>query len=319
MNINLAVIYTEYQLLQVESLVSQFKLSNVVLLIHNKNNRIPDWLIDHALFDTVIQLPITETKKSYKLSRKYVQHYCSVISKLLERKNVNILIGAQDENTIFAIIKYYAKPRQYWNIEDGSANYLRGSSRYKLRLLLKKTLFSLYGYRYLDIRFGHGLVKSDKAFRLYPKLSLGRKDCTYLGDVLSNYLKEKVEKIRPQVKWVEEYNRFDTLVVTELSFMSGNTHKLSPKELYKFHPEDKPDFKNITYIKERIPLEFLPLLLPAIKTIRFETPSSSILNILVLKFILKVQINYTPPNKAFGFYTKNLIKEFGNKIEVIPC
>lgn len=318
MEINVAVVYTEYQLLQTESIVSYYKLKNVVLIIHNKNNRVPDWLIDHTLFNNVISLPLMDTSHAYKLSKKYINYYCNFVSNLFRNKKINTLIGAQDENTIFAIIKYYARPRHYWNIEDGSANYLRRNIRYRLQIFFKKTLFSLYGYRKLDIRYGHGLVDSDKAFRIYPKLSVGRKDCIYLGDMLGNYLKEKVEKIRPLLEWVERYKCFDTLVVSELALL-GDKSRHSANELYKFHPEDRPEFKNITYIKEQIPLEFLPFLLNNIKTIRYQSASSSILIMSVLNIEIKIQVDYTPPNKSFRFYTNNIIREFGDKIEVLPC
>lgn len=316
MSTNLAVVFTEYQLLQTEAIVSHYQLKNVILVIHNKNGRIPEWLIDRSLFSEVIQLPVTETAGFYKLSKDYLEYYSSFVADLFKMSKIDILLGGQDENTVFALVKYYAKPREYWNIEDGSANYLKGNMRYKGQLFIKKALFSLYGYRKLDIRYGHGLSKYTKAFRLYPELSIGKKDAIHLGNVLSDYLKDKVEKIRPKVAWIDKYKQFDTLVVSELTLSAG-IEKYSANELYKFHPEDKPSFENITYIKENIPLEFLPLLLGNIKTIRYQVPSSSILNMLVLNFNVKIQLDYLPPNRAFLFYTNNIIKKFSNRIEVL--
>ena len=319
MEMNLAVAYTEYQLLQIESLIWHYDLKNVMLIVHNNNNRISDWLIDHSLFDKVIQLPVGERSTLYNLSKEYIRNNCSAISELLGDKKINILIGAQDENTVFAIIKYYAKPKQYWNVEDGNANYVKQNIRYRSELFLKKMLFSLYGYSKLDIRYGHGLVKADKIFRIYPKLSMGNKDCIFLGDCLGNYLKEKTEKIRSKINWIEQYKNFDTLVVSDVALIPAIQNKHSANELYKFHPDTRVKEENITYIKEKIPIEFLPLLLNNLKTVRYDYYSGSILNMLVFNFDVKIQINYTPPDKVYGLYLKKVIQEFRNKVEVISC
>lgn len=317
MNTNLAVVFTEYQLLQTEAIVSHYQLKNVVLLIHNKNGRIPKWLIDTSLFAEVIQLPVIETKGLYKLSKEFLRYYSSIVTGLLKKRKINILLGAQDENTVFAIVKYYAKPFEYWNIEDGSANYLKASIRYKAQLLIKKTLFSLYGYRKLDIRYGHGLAKYTRSFRLCPELSVKGKDATHLGDLLNRYLMAKAEKIRPKIPWISKYAQFDTLVVSEMALNPDIQNKKIDNALYKFHPEDRPAFDNIIFIKESIPLEFLPLLLGNIKTVRYQVPSSSILNMLVLNFNVKIQLDYLPPNKAFLFYTNGIKRKFSDRIEIL--
>ena len=319
MEINVAVVYTEYQLLQVEALLLQYGLKNVMLIIHNKNNRIQNWLIDNSLFDSVVQLPLKETTRQYKLSKAYIQYYFSVVTNILQKRKVKVLIGAQDENTIFAIIKHQAKPKYYWNIEDGNANYLRENLRYRMEIFSKKVLFAFYGYGRLDIRYGHGLVQSNRAFRLYPKLSVGSKGSIYMGEILRNYLENKVQNIRTKVSWVEQYKKYHTLVVSDVSCMPliQKTHTL--QELYKFHPENKVEIERIAYIKEHIPIEFLPWLLPDLKTVRFQIYSSSLLTMTVLHPGIRIQLDYLPPNKAYTYYTENIVNEFSNRIEVLKC
>lgn len=317
---NLAVVYTEYQLLQVEAIITYYRLKNVVLVLHNTNNRISNWLIDDTLFEKIVQMPLSDKPKKYRLTKAYLQEYSLVALKILQDMRINIMIGAQDENTIFAIFKKQAKPRYYWNIEDGNANYLRENFKYRLKLFVKKQFFAAYGYKALDIRYGHGLGPSDKAFRLYPKLSVGRRDCIPIHDILSNYLKAKVAQIRPRVNWITKYKHFSTLVVSDVSLMPRILATFNGAELYKFHPENKPDnTASVPYIREHIPIEFLPWLLPHLQTIRYQIYSSSLLNMLVLHPNLNIKVDYKPPNKAYTYYTNNIITEFEKRIEVIQC
>jgi len=191
---NLAVAFTEYQLLQIQAIVRHYQLHDLSLIVLD-NNRIHSLLIDHELFNEIVVLPIIAEERWKRIFKSYIENYIEILQKYIGNEEINILIGAQDENTLFSLIKLLASPKSYWNIEDGIANYYDRDLKFKAGILIKNQVFKII-YRYdLKIQYKHGLEDADRIFRMAPEISNEKYNTMELSPILKTYLFNKAKEI----------------------------------------------------------------------------------------------------------------------------
>lgn len=301
--------------MQVQALVNHYKIRDLLLIILD-NNRVQPWLIDDELYDAVIVLPGIEKKRWKRLLKSHIESYRNILLEKLKERDFQIFIGAQDENTLYTVIKMLASPESYWNIEDGFANYYNRNFSHKLGIWLKKKLFKYaYGYN-LNIAYAHGQVNCERSFRIAPEISTGNNKHKKLAPILKNYLLEKVNNERSKFTSLEKFSESTLLVITDLAHYSEKGVEKNSNAVYKFHPKDMVSEKiEVMYIEEKIPLEIIPLLLPNLKKIRFEVMSSSILNILSMDLDVEIEIAFIPDNKPVKNMLNFINAKFAKRIE----
>ncbi|MBE9048510.1 hypothetical protein IQ255_29715 [Pleurocapsales cyanobacterium LEGE 10410] len=309
---NLAIVYTEYQLIQVQAIIKYRNLNGFTLIIV-ENNRIEDWLIDYDIFKCVLRYSYPEVSRKKRVFKKYIQFHFEKISEILNGNEVELMIGAQDENTIFRIFMQLAKPKIYWNIEDGIANYYERDIKFKTGILLKNLLFKyVYGFD-LKIQYRHGLDNADKKFRMAPEIANETNDIEELAPIFKNYLIDKANENLIQNINLSEYRKYNRLIITNLSQYNKNRLIKNGKEeetsLYKFHPSEKiPNDIGVEYMDEKIPLELVLILLKNIKIVEFHVMSSSYLNLKKMNFGIQVIDNIGRESKINKF----LLSKFEN-------
>lgn len=307
---NLAVAYTEYQLIQIQALIYEYKLKDVYLITFQKK-RIPEWLLNRDLYSDICFLPAIDIPRWNRLTKSFIEKYYSIIEQFLRSKDVQLLIGAQDENTIYAVIKLLANPNCYWSIEDGIANYYQRGFGFKAGIVIKRIFFkSLYNY-HLDIAFGHGKVNSDKSFRISPDLCVDSGNHTSSVSILKDYIDHHLDVDLSQIR--NKYADKHTLVV---SSVKRAKLKKKPGVLYKFHPQDVIDSTvEFDYVTETIPLEILLVILDHIRMVRFDVVSSSILNILGLRNDINVHLAFNYKGERLEPFFNELKENYPGKLE----
>lgn len=314
----IAVAYTEYQILQIQAIIKEYGLKNISLITFAKS-RIPEWLVDHAMYNEIFVLPEIRIERIRRLTKSFVSDYNVQLKKIFNGRSVDLLIGAQDENTIYALIKSLANPRQYWSIEDGMANYYQRKLSYKIEIAFKNILFRTYGYP-LKIAFGHGRMKSDKFFRMDPELSIGKGKKVASNKMLCRYIKDNQDNyLKANRSVIDKYYKKTQLIVTSHKEYKTNANVVNKKNvLYKFHPLDNINGKIADdYINEIIPIEILISLLKNIDQITFDVMSSSILNILQLNQNINININFNPKDKSWESYFMQLTNKYRDRIKLI--
>lgn len=312
----IAVAYTEYQLIQIQALVREYGLEDVYLITFKKN-RIPEWLIEHDFYKDILWLPEEDIKRYRRITKSYLDEKFYLIKNFIGGKEADILIGAQDENTIFALIKLLAKPRSYWSIEDGLANYYHRNLAFKMGIFFKKILFNLvYGYK-LDLSYGHGKVRCNESFRMLPELCVNKGKHDSLAPIFENYLGSLCEKnIALANEYVSKYSGKKVLVVTNLKNYAHSVN-LNKKMLFKFHPEEEITIDiHDEYIRDYVPIEFLMKTLPDIKTVKFDSVSSSILNLLCLFKDINIEIRFNHKGRTWSDFFDNLLNKYPERIKM---
>lgn len=312
----ITVAYTEYQLIQIQALVKEYFLKDVYLITFKKD-RIPEWLIDNDLYNEILWLPEENIKRYRRISKSYLDEKYYLIKKFIGGKEADILIGAQDENTIFGIIKMLVKPDSYWNIEDGLANYYHRKNMFKTGIFLKKILFNLiYGYK-LDLSYGHGKVKCDKSFRMFPKLSVDDGNHKSSVAFIKKYIIDNYQNNDELISKYDNYNGKKMLIITN-SDNYDRSDKLSKNTLFKFHPSEKINTDIVhDYIQDYVPIELLVKILPDLKCVRFDSVSSSILNILCLYDDIDIIINFEFKSKKWSDFLNKLLRLYPQRIRVL--
>jgi len=312
----IAVAFTEYQLIQIQALISKFSLKDVYLITF-QNKRIPEWLIDKDLYTDILRLPENRIKRHKRIKKKYIDEKIVLINRFIAGRKVELLIGAQDENTVFAIIKLLAKSRKYWSIEDGLANYYHRKVTFKMGILLKKILFNLV-YRYsLDLSYGHGKVRSDKSFRMLPALCVDEGEHVSYDSIINNYVISLCQKNNLLLnKYGKKYSDKEILVITHLKKYVPNSH-INHKMLYKFHPSEEIGIDiHDEYIQDYIPIELLVGMMPNLKTVKFDSVSSSILNLLCLYKDIYIEIGFNYKGRNWSDFFNCLLNKYPERIKV---
>jgi len=312
----LAVVFTEYQLIQVQALINFYSIKDVTLIIIEAG-RIKDWLIDHHLYLNVIRHDDGEKIRSNRVKKKYIVDNDERLSALIN-KEVDLMIGAQDENTVFAIIKSIADPKKYWNIEDGIANYYERGLNFKMGILFKKLLFRyIYGHD-LDIQYRHGFKGADKKFRMATNIANENDNVVCISAIVKDYLIGKANKLLLTDRFSQDYNKFDRLVITDLAhFRKNSDSQQSDKSIskcYKFHPREIiPEDIGVHYMTEKIPLDMVPFLYKDLKEIEFQVMSSSYLNLKMMDPDLEIIDNIERDTKLNKYLLSKYDLYFDNK------
>lgn len=284
-----------------------------VKLITFDRNRITNWLIDRDLYLETLILPDFKKPNSFeRLGKRYVETYFNLINSFISKNKIKLLIGAQDENTVYALIKKLSNPDRYWSIEDGLANYYHRDYLFKSTIFLKKLLFLSYGWN-LDIAYEHGEIEKDKSFRMEPSMCVNSGTHTNLGTILNQYISNSFPK-----EIIKNVGNKEVLVVSRINKYEYENINRNNDYLYKFHPNDKIIKNlNIDYVNKTIPIEILVSQMKNLKRVRFDVLSTSLLNILVMFDSVKVEIAFPFQNQIWTPFFLKLKKKYSSRIKLI--
>lgn len=287
---SISIVFTEYQLLQVESICYKYDFDKSDLVVANEK-RINHRLINRDLFDQIYFLPTIYPNGSIKkLSFAYIEEYQQILeSKLDKTSEYDIIIGAADENTAMAIIKDYLNTGKYWSIEDGIGNYRRFGFTHDLKINLKKFLFNGLYNKKIEILAQKGGGQKSKSFRIDPELSINKGRHKNLAPIIRAYLSDHTNFYSNQINIEKQYRR---VIVVDKKIENTNISSCdSTPILIKKHPKylDKGDGFSV----QNLPIEVLPIIFRDIEKIIYDSYfCSSILNVLSIYNNLKVQLSF---------------------------
>jgi len=294
--INLCVVFTEFQLIQVESILTHYKLQNNYLIL-GENSRIQASLINHNLFEKIKVIPpYAQNGSLRKLLPNYLRHCFTLAKGIIGDKEINTFIGAADENTMFAVIKKLANAKNYYNIEDGLGNYRNFSIKSKCFILLKRLLFLIYG-KPLNLAVQKGVVKATKKFRVSDRLSTSKNNLE-IGTILRSYIESNKFRYK---KLIADPLRFESkffLIVTE-KHPEIQEKLILNNSIIKPHPKyDIEEVSTDAYLLEKLPVEVVSILFPRACIIIYDSYfCSSILNLIVLCPNVMICLNFDVKKK----------------------
>lgn len=316
-NCYIAVIYTEYQLLQVQSLVSANNINNCILINMN-SSRVQDEIIDKELFKSIITIPSLYSFGSTKrLSNKYINDSISIINNYLKAYIGSdcVLIGAQDENTDYSILKNVLTPNELWSIEDGLANYYQRGILFRTSIFFKNMLFKYIYFKNIDVKYRHGQGNYIRIYRMDPELAIDK----YRKIDISNIINKYIKGYSKYLQHIINNNIYEKYLEKKILSVGFNENLLNIKNdfkywLVKMHPNENHtgkcnDFDIFNY---KIPLEVLLYLYPNIRFVVFNNLSTSLLNIIKIKNNVKIIINFKVNRLHKNFFNK-LYKKYNNR------
>ena len=306
-DINLCAIFTEYQLLQAQAILSTIRdplIENILILMGRQE--IDQKLIDPDLLDSIFRVPYYEQNSSKnKLTKSYLlkveKKIKDFIVPQIYNKNIR-LIGAQDENTDYAILKRNINVIEYFNIEDGLANYYKPSIKKIIQIGFKKTLFkNVYGFD-LELYKHFGESLNYKSFRICPELSENKG----LHEGLKNYFIEYLPEYWPKIE--KNYDEKDLRIPLNINEIVLIPDWLNNDEIFEFinknpnkfyipHPTIRKRLSKLDPLRNDIYVGALPLELllfgnPHIKNVHFYSLSSSITNLLIIYDYILVNTHF---------------------------
>lgn len=316
----LIVAYTEYQQLQAEAIIDYYGLEDCHLLIPSQS-RVS--IINENLFSSVQKLEGPSFSSFERLTITHYHRFQKRTKALYGNIFFRAIIGAADDNIDFAILRKTVNHHEYWNIEDGMANYTYPEIPFILKGLTKKLIFNFIFFKNVDLRIHIGNGRSAKCFRMMSKLTTNK----IKGEVIdvSNIIKQYFEKYRSRwddlftPKLLEVYGRKEKVLVLHKD-VDDKYDVTKQKILVKPHPKHGYNSSSDDYIDIPLPIEVLPILLPNIKTYIYqEYLCTSMLNLLALYEQTEIVIDfdivslYRRHKSAIRYFTK-LQQHFGKRI-----
>jgi len=313
---SISVVFTEYQLLQAESLCYKYNFVKTDLLVADPE-RINERLINADLFDNIYYLPaIYENGSIYKLSYKYIKMYEENVQSLIKSNNYyKVIIGASDENTSMGIIKSCIHHEEYWSIEDGIGNYRKFSALDRGKIFFKKLLFN-HVYKFdIGIIAQKGDCNNSKSFRIDPDLTVNKGFHIDLSTIILEYLKSQAFFYK---NLISSYKDYDTLVIVDKEIKNPIIKENTSLTLIKKHPKYIGSNKKFTV--QNIPIEVLPIIFKNIKLIIYDSYyCSSILNILSIYNNINIKMSFDvckkyKNNKSILILNNMICKKYKEKI-----
>lgn len=316
----LIVTYTEFQQIQAEAIITHYKLQNCHLLLVG-NSRVS--LINKKIFSSIEHI---ESPKYSSYKRLTLSHYHKLknqIQDLYHGLRFQALIGAPDDNVDFAIIKKIIDYEEYWNIEDGMANYAYPERHFAIRGFIKKIIFNYLYFAKLDLHAHIGNGMSQKAFRMNVNLTTNKIKGLKIDSspLILEYLDGSKEY------WLSLFNsdlidfhRNKSQVLVVHKDIDEKYDLEGGKILVKPHPKHGSSIKNNHFITIPVPIEVLPKVFPNIRTFIYqEYLCTSMLNLLSLYKHINIVVDFNvidlyQQNKSAITYYKNLVTHFSKRV-----
>lgn len=317
---SISVVFTEYQLLQVEAICHSYIFNKSDLIIPNID-RVNENLVNKNMFNEIYYLPkIYEDGSIRKLSFNYLNRYQKIVKEHLKKNKYNIIIGAADENTAMSIIKNYLNSEEYWSIEDGIGNYREFGFNNDLKIFFKKLLFNYIYQKDIQLLAQKGGGRNSKSFRIAPELTINKGSHYELSELIKKYL---YGHSKFYSKLINKSHNYTKVVVVDLEVKNYKSLKDDGEDrvLIKKHPKYLDETNRFSI--QNLPLEVLPMLFNDIKEIVYDSYfCSSILNILTIyddisiKITFDINKKYKNNNNILIFINK-LLEIYNNRIEIV--